>query len=217
MLRSFSRFTEWAWTKTRSPRSWAAFARCPFEFSFPAGPIPSKSEGRGESGGAGTPTTGTKIDFDSELIRTEGILLDLLRDVEAAHGLRPRARFLLGFSQGGYCGAFAALRHPEVFRGMIICGARVKTEFLEDAMPKAAARDFRVLLCHGRRDTAVSFESAERGRDALRQAGIDVELAEFDAGHSLGRAQVEAAAQWIQRIVSPPRSSDASEQPPIHR
>ncbi len=190
----------------------------PLRVLIPRAPYPVEVRREGRIGGSWYAYDGDQERFRRELLRTEALLLALLRDVEEAQGLRPRARYLLGFSQGGYCGAYAAVRHPEIFRGMIICGARVKTEFLEEEMRAAPARGFRVLLCHGRRDESVSFDAAERGRVALAAAGVDVELAPFDAGHSLGRSAVEAIARWLERqdslIVSPPGSSGS---PSPHR
>jgi phospholipase/carboxylesterase len=138
--------------------------------------------------------------FRRELDRTERLLLDLMRHVETEHGLRPRRRILLGFSQGGYCGSFIALRHPDLFQGLVVCSARVKTEILHDEMGAAAAHGFRVLLVHGLRDTAVLPESAESSRDGLAASGIDVELEMFDTGHGLGRHQVAAIAAWLRRF-----------------
>jgi predicted esterase len=135
--------------------------------------------------------------FRAELLRTEARLLDLLHDVEAQEGLRPRTRALLGFSQGGYLAGFVALRHPDRFRAMVVMGARVKAELLEAELPGAAAAGFGALLLHGRRDAAVAPEAAERSRDALVRAGVDVELRTFDRTHVIGREMVADAAVWL--------------------
>lgn len=170
----------------------------PFRFLTPRGPHPVEVRGEQRIGASWYSYDGDQDRFRGELARTEAFLLSLLAAVEAERGLAPRIRVLLGFSQGGYCGSYIALRHPDRFSGTIVSGARVKTEFLEDELPRAAAAGFAALLCHGERDTSVSPESAERSRDALAGAGIDVELATFDAGHSVGRAQVAAFARWLE-------------------
>ena len=133
-----------------------------------------------------------------ELERTERLVLGLVDEVERELELEPRGRYLVGFSQGGYCGSWVAVRHPEVFDGMVVSGARVKTEFLGEAMEAAAAAGFRALLCHGSKDASVLPSAAERSRDGLAQAGVDVELRWFDAGHSLGRRQGEAIGDWVE-------------------
>ncbi|MGQ0719946.1 MAG: alpha/beta hydrolase [Candidatus Eiseniibacteriota bacterium] len=172
--------------------------RLPARLLVPRGPYPVEIRGEGRIGASWYAYDGDQDRFRRELERTEEIVLGLLAGVEASQGLRPRARVLLGFSQGGYCGAWIAVRNA-LFDGMIISGARVKTEILGDAMPAAAARRFAALLLHGERDASVSPEAAARGRDALRDAGIDVEHHVLDSGHSLGRRQIEIIGEWMER------------------
>ena len=92
---------------------------------------------------------GNQDRFRAELQRTDALLSGFLPAVEEELELSPERRVLLGFSQGGYCGAYVALQNPNVFEGMIISGARVKVEILKEAIPTAAATGFRALLCHG--------------------------------------------------------------------
>lgn len=165
----------------------------PFRVLTPRAP----SRAAGGRGASWYDYDGNPARFRAELERCEAQLLDFLRGVEREHGLTPRRRWLLGFSQGGYCGSWLALRHPDVFRGMAVVGARVKTEWLAAPMARAAAAGFAALLCHGRRDGAVPPAAAERSRAALAAAGVTTELRLFDAGHSLGRTQVAAIREWL--------------------
>ncbi|MCC7142609.1 MAG: hypothetical protein IT349_10970 [Candidatus Eisenbacteria bacterium] len=135
--------------------------------------------------------------FRRELDRVEQTLLSAIDGAESTLGLRPGARFLLGFSQGGYCGSVIALRRIDRFRGMIISGARVKAEILGPEMKAAAEAGFSALLCHGERDAAVPVEGAEKGEAALLAAGVDATLARFPGGHSLGRLQISAIRAWL--------------------
>jgi predicted esterase len=153
------------------------------------------------NGGSWYAYDGNQERFRRELERVEAELLDLLRDVEAEATLRPRSRWVVGFSQGGYCGSWLALRNPSTFSGLIVSGARVKTELLDAEMAAAAAQRFGVLLCHGEKDRSVTPEAAHRSRDALAAAGVDVQLKTFDVGHSLGRGQVDAMAEWLTRAT----------------
>jgi len=140
---------------------------------------------------------GDQTRFRQELERLEAEIPEFVADVEAAQGLAPTERYILGFSQGGYGGSWVALRRPDLFRGMIVSGARVKTEWLQEEMLAAAAGGFRALLCHGEKDRSVKPEAAERSRRDLLDAGVEVERRSFDGGHSLGRAQVSAMAEWL--------------------
>src|SRR5688572_1022692 len=146
----------------------------PVWFLIPRGPYPVEARSEGRIGASWYAYDGDQDRFRSALLRTESILLDLLSSVETAQKLRPRKRYLLGFSQGGYCGSFIAVRHPEIFSGMIISGARVKWEFLQGEMQNAGALGFRAILCHGTQDLSVSVEGAERSAQELSRAGVDV-------------------------------------------
>jgi phospholipase/carboxylesterase len=169
----------------------------PWRFLLPRAPWPFEVRRETRIGWSWYPYVGDQDSFIVELARTEAMLIDLLREVESQHDLRPRRRVVLGFSQGGYCGAVVALRHPDLFEGLVVSGARVKTEILERDMRAAAARRFRVLLLHGLRDVAVLPEAGESSRQALAAAGIDVEMQTTDTGHALGRLQVAAIRRWL--------------------
>jgi len=158
----------------------------------PARPLPG-----GRTGPSWYDYDGDPQRFQRELERTERLLLDFLRAVEAQLALTPRVRFLLGYSQGGYCGAWVALRHPDRFRGMVISSARVKTEVLAEAIAAAGRLGFTALLCHGERDESVKPEAARTSRDGLAAGGVQVTLRMFDSGHALGSEQVEAIRVWL--------------------
>jgi phospholipase/carboxylesterase len=177
--------------------------KLPCRFLIPRAPFPLEVRREHRIGAAWYAYDGDAERFRRELDRLDGLCLDLVRRVEAAHGLQPRARVVLGFSQGGYCGAVVALRHPELFHGLVVSGARVKTEMLEAELPRAAASGFQVLLLHGRRDVHVVHEAAEKSRDGLAAAGVAVQLRTFDAGHAFGREQQEAVAEWLRRWTTP--------------
>ena len=173
----------------------------PYRFLLPRGPIPVTDRGVGRHAASWYDYDGNQDRFRAELLRTEALVLDVTRRVEDERELTPRARVLLGFSQGGYCGAFVALRNPGFFRALVVSGARVKAEFLDADLAAAAATGFRVLLCHGERDPSVPPRAATRSRDALAAAGLDVELRTFPTGHSIGRRQVESIREWLAALL----------------
>lgn len=169
----------------------------PARLLVPRAPFPVEVRREGRIGASWYAYDGDQERFRAELNRTEKVVTGLVAAVESERGLRPRARYLLGFSQGGYCGAYVALRNQDLFRGMAISGARVKTEFLLEEMKEASRTGFSALLLHGTRDLSVSGERQATARQRMAEAGMDVALRTFDAGHSLGRAQVAAVREWI--------------------
>ena len=165
-------------------------------FLLPTAPLPVENAGT-----SWYAYDGNQERFAVELERVERQVLGVLASAESECNLSPRARVLLGFSQGGYCGAFVALRHPDTFAGMVISGARVKTEILEAPMREAAAHGFRVLLCHGERDRAVGIDAAHRSRDALLAAGVETTLRTFGGGHGIGPEQLRVIRRWLQTCL----------------
>lgn len=169
----------------------------PFRFLIPRALYPMPVQGEGPAGASWYGYDGNQERFRRELEHAEALLLRMQDEVERTQDLTPRARVVLGFSQGGYLGAWLALRHPERYHGLVVSGARVKTEWLELEMTRAARMGFTALLTHGVRDPAVKPDAVFRSRDALQAAGVEVELRMFEAGHSIGREQVAAIAAWL--------------------
>jgi phospholipase/carboxylesterase len=169
----------------------------PLHVLIPRAPFPMDVRSEHRIGASWYAYDGDAARFAFELQRTEELLLGLLHAVERERSLRPRSRLLLGYSQGGYCGAPCALRHPELFEGLIVIGARVKTEILGDVLPDAARHGTRVLLVHGRDDAAVPFEFAERSQAELGAAGITTTLRAAPGGHALDAAQLELVHRWL--------------------
>ncbi len=172
-------------------------ADLPFRLLLPCAPFAVSGLKEGRHGASWYEYDGDQDRFLRELARTEELVIGLAKDVESHLELRPRGRYLLGFSQGGYCGSWVALRNAGFFDGMTIVGARVKTEFLADEMKRAEEIGFRSLLCHGERDASVRPEAAKRSHAGMIAAGLDVELRWFDAAHTLGRRQVSAIGEWL--------------------
>lgn len=171
----------------------------PAHFLIPRAPIPVVGE---KSGGSWYHYDGDQDRFLQELRRLEAELLDFLSGAQRAHHFEPRARILFGFSQGGYAAGYIALQHPEIFGGLIVSGARVKTEAVVSGTDSAAsspsgAGRIKVLLCHGRRDRSVLPEAAERSHRELAEMGIEVTTETFGAGHVINRDQIAAIASWL--------------------
>ncbi len=169
----------------------------PIRCITPRAPFVHPLRGTARSGPSWYVYDGNQERFRAELERTEDLLVGFLADVERELEMQPRARALLGFSQGGYCGAFVALRRPDLFGAMVISGARVKVEFLAEEMRRASRTGFGALLCHGTRDASIDLQRARDSLDVLAKSGVEVEMREFESGHAVGRTQVRAIRDWL--------------------
>jgi predicted esterase len=169
----------------------------PVRVLTPRAPLVHPVRGTKRQGPSWYAYDGDQRRFRAELGRTERLLTRFVDETERQLQLRPRARVLLGFSQGGYCGAYVALRRSDVFGGMVISGARVKVEILADEIRRAGERGFAALLCHGERDGSVDPAAARSSRDTLQAGGVAVRLHTFDSGHTLGREQLSTIRMWL--------------------
>ncbi len=61
-------------------------------------------------------------------------------------------------------------------------------------------QNLRVFLAHGRADTVLPFEVAERFRQKLQAAGITVTWVPFDGGHEIPAVVVVALNEFIDRL-----------------
>ena len=120
-------------------------------------------------------------------------LVDLLRETYDIGEV-----YLLGFSQG--CGfAYATgLSAPERFDGLI-CFAGHLDSALATAENLEAAASLRIFIGHGYDDRSIPCEASEEAFETLDDAGMDVELFLFDAGHSIPVEAVREAERWMRR------------------
>ena len=55
----------------------------------------------------------------------------------------------------------------------------------------------RVFIAHGRRDPIIDVAFAQRARDLLEGAGLDVSYHEHEGGHHIDPRQFDLAARWV--------------------
>ena len=63
-------------------------------------------------------------------------------------------------------------------------------------------RDLRVVQAHGTADPILPYRGAERLRDDLERAGIDLTWVPFPGGHGIGPGALEAVAALLTRVAS---------------
>ncbi|HEV7918584.1 MAG TPA: phospholipase [Solirubrobacterales bacterium] len=59
-----------------------------------------------------------------------------------------------------------------------------------------------VFIAHGRRDPVMVIDFARQAEAMLKEAGLDVEYHESDAGHHIDPAHIEPAVSWLDRVVA---------------
>ncbi len=117
---------------------------------------------------------------------------------ERAAGIASRRIVLAGFSQGGAAALYMGLRHNEPLCGIIALSCYLPLRQRVAAETNAANRKTPILMCHGREDVVVLPAFGEQSRDAMREAGLDVEWHIYSMAHSLCHPEVFDISAWLQ-------------------
>jgi phospholipase/carboxylesterase len=139
--------------------------------------------------------TGDEDAFVRSMEKSGRHLRTLVKKVSAEHAVDPGRVFLLGHSQGGYFAGYHAIRNARHYRGAVVIGARAKDEVLSRELRRA--KDLSLLMLHGRKDRAVPYALARRSYEAVRAAGLDAKMRDYDSGHSLTKEQLADAKKWL--------------------
>ncbi len=156
---------------------------------LPQGPLPfevRRHEGMRQGNGWYV-YTGENQAFLTSMGTTEAWLVEVIRTAVARDGFDPARVSLVGFSQGGYLAAYLGLRHPDLFRRLVVAAARIKHEALAAAARRAAAAGLRVLAVHGARDAHVSPDAARTSAEAIAALGVDVTFRTYACEHAVLR------------------------------
>jgi len=137
--------------------------------------------------------------FDEEdLVNRTHELASFVEEAASEYGLDPKRLFAVGFSNGANIAASLLLLHPGLLAGAVLL--RAMTPFELETLPDLSGTP--VYLAAGRSDQMIPAESTERLAELLRKAGAEVTLDWQPGGHGIGRAEVEAARDWLARIIS---------------
>ncbi|MCP4898957.1 MAG: prolyl oligopeptidase family serine peptidase [bacterium] len=105
--------------------------------------------------------------------------------------------FLLGHSEGGVLAYGLAIKHPDLFRGLIVVGSRLRDRDATPELLAAAAGRLQVRIYHSHEDEAIDFAHATKAHEALSAKGVDSKVVVYRGGHSLTVELVRDAARWI--------------------
>jgi len=136
-------------------------------------------------------------DLDEKTIWMDSdYITSLLRELIKSYNVDTTRVYLLGFSQGASMAYNIGLNHPELFRGVIAFGGWFDSTMVSaEALKKA--KGMRVFIAHGNSDKAVPIEASLDAYRRLKDAGLDVQLNQFEGGHEVPPQTLRFAIEWM--------------------
>ena len=136
---------------------------------------------------------------DAEGVEQSVAQVEALVAREAERGV-PASRVLLaGFSQGGAITLAAGVRRTEPLAGLVALSTYLPlgAATLQAMTPEARAQP--IFMAHGLHDPVVPYSAGKRSRDALRDAGFDVEWNAYPMAHQVSGEEIAALSAWMTR------------------
>ena len=122
-------------------------------------------------------------------------IVEMLRDLQEALDVPDERLIFGGFSQGSMAACNAVFTRGVAPSGLVVLsGTPVHLSAWRDGMSGHAG--LRVLQSHGERDPLLSFAAAKDLRDAMREAGLQVEWLPFHGGHEIPTTVLDALASF---------------------
>jgi phospholipase/carboxylesterase len=145
---------------------------------------------------------GLQAEEDAAGIRASEQLVRELIQAELTAGIPAKRIVIAGFSQGGAIALQVALRYPQRLAGVMPLSTYLPLRDSLAAEASAANSDIPIFMCHGRQDTVVPLQLAERSRDVLLAQRYAVDFRYYHMSHSLCAEQVDDISAWLLQVLS---------------
>jgi phospholipase/carboxylesterase len=129
--------------------------------------------------------------------RSRKLLFQLL-DAQRTAGFPTEQTTLGGFSQGCLMSLDVGLRYPHRFAGIVgISGYVCEPEKLVNELSPLAKQQ-RILVTHGTKDTMVPFARARPQMQILENAGLNLQFRAFEKAHALaGEEEIDLIREFV--------------------
>lgn len=124
-------------------------------------------------------------------------LSDFTLALPDAYQADPQAIFYLGFSQGAAVGIAAAAEHPGLVSGIAALVGFAPT-LPAATISQKPLQALPIYMAAGVQDNEVPLSVAQSSRDALIEAGADLEYHEYQTGHKLNSQGLRDLSAWWQ-------------------
>ncbi|MDB5795142.1 MAG: carboxylesterase protein [Noviherbaspirillum sp.] len=121
---------------------------------------------------------------------------------EKSRGIAADRIVLAGFSQGCAMTLQTGLRHPEKLAGLLCLSGYLPIHTTVEAERHPENQGTPIFMAHGRTDSVVPIDRAQRSRDLLNAHGYQVEWHEYMMPHSVCAEEVADISAWLRRVLS---------------
>ncbi|PWN07475.1 alpha/beta hydrolase [Rhodohalobacter mucosus] len=104
---------------------------------------------------------------------------------------------VFGYSMGGYLAGYFALTRWKHVNELIVVGARIKSEVLNDKWEHV--KHLNVLALHGSEDDKVKPDPQQAEIDKMKENGVRAEFILVGESHSFSQGYVTEAADWLKK------------------
>lgn len=133
---------------------------------------------------------------EAEIARQQ--ILATLDDVIQKYNVDTEQVYFLGFSQGTIMSLNVALSAPEKVKGLLLYSGKLLRDLDSRIVEKERLKSLQVFLTHGIKDPTLYIEEGRLINEKLKGLGIkDLTYSEFDAGHTIPQAQLQAGMNWL--------------------
>lgn len=133
------------------------------------------------------------------LLAAREAVQELLNQVERKLGVRGDKIVLGGFSQGAMLALDVALADPRPLAGLVLMSGGIVNQ-AEWTARMSARTGLRVFQSHGVQDPILPFELAERLRDELGAAGLELTWVDFRGGHEIPWRVTEKLGEFLRGV-----------------
>jgi phospholipase/carboxylesterase len=137
---------------------------------------------------------------DEAGIRASQALVEEMVAQQKGSGIPADRIVLAGFSQGGAIALHTGLRHNERLAGVLALSTYLPIAAkLQEASP--ANLGLPIFMAHGSFDDIIPLRRAEQSRDALIEAGYNLEWRSYAMPHSVNAEEIRDIAQFLGRVL----------------
>ena len=129
--------------------------------------------------------------------RSRQLLVTLLQQLQAAHGVAPAHSVLAGFSQGGIMSASVALSTPECVQAFGLLSGRILPELEPLIAAPARLAGLQALVAHGEQDATLPVHWAHASDALLTRLGVPHQLRLYPMAHGISAQSQADFVEWL--------------------